>query len=531
MNNKKSDNRGDCAVVYARYSSHGQTEQSIEGQLAAAHTYAEAKGYTIVHEYIDRAMTGRNDNRDEFQRMLSDTAKKQFQVIILWKVDRFGRNREEITFNKYRCKKNGVRVEYVAESVPDSPEGVILESVLEGMAEYYSLQLSQNVRRGLYESAKKHHVIGGHVSLGYNMGPDKEYVIDPDTAPTVKLIFDMYAAGSTVTEVIAYLNEHGYRTKAGKPFTRNSLSVVLKNEKYIGIYEYKDLIRDEDAVPAIVDKDIFYKVQDMLKVNRRAPSHKWSYTDYILSDKLFCGCCGSSMVGESGIGKMGVKYSYYMCVKRRKGGSCKKKTVRAEWIENLVMEQIQKILQDDELLEFIAENTWQFYLEQDADQEQLRILQKQLGDVEKGIGNLVRSIEAGIFNDAIKSRMEELDAQKTALKKAMADKELARGFRLTKDHILFFLEQLKNMDYKDRECQRRLVDTFVNSIFVYDDYFKITFNFGGDSNTITLKDLKGAEAGEGFVRCVSVPAFTRTYKLTFMWFLNVFAVDVKIPES
>lgn len=531
MNNKKSDNRGDCAVVYARYSSHGQTEQSIEGQLAAAHTYAEAKGYTIVHEYIDRAMTGRNDNRDEFQRMLSDTAKKQFQVIILWKVDRFGRNREEITFNKYRCKKNGVRVEYVAESVPDSPEGVILESVLEGMAEYYSLQLSQNVRRGLYESAKKHHVIGGHVPLGYNMGPDKEYVIDPDTAPTVKLIFDMYAAGSTVTEVIAYLNEHGYRTKAGKPFTRNSLSVVLKNEKYIGIYEYKDLIRDEDAVPAIVDKDIFYKVQDMLKVNRRAPSHKWSYTDYILSDKLFCGCCGSSMVGESGIGKMGVKYSYYMCVKRRKDGSCKKKTVRAEWIENLVLEQIQKILQDDELLEFIAENTWQFYLEQDADQEQLRILQKQLGDVEKGIGNLVRSIEAGIFNDAIKSRMEELDAQKTALKRAMADKELARGFRLTKEHILTFLERMKKLDYKDRQCQRRLVDTFVNSIFVYDDYFKITFNFGGDSNTITLKDLKDVEAGEGFVRCVSVPALARTYKLNIIWFLNVFAVDVKIPES
>ena len=297
MKNKKVYNRGENAVIYARYSSHGQTEQSIEGQLAAGHTYADAKGYNVVHEYIDRAMTGRNDDRDDFQQMLSDTSKNLFTVIITWKVDRFGRNREEITFNKYRCKKNGVRVEYVAENVPDAPEGVILESVLEGMAEYYSLQLSQNVRRGLYESAKKHHVVGGHVPLGYNMGPNKEYVIDPDTAPTVKLIFDMYAAGSTVTEVIAYLNENGYRTKAGKPFTRNSLSVVLKNKKYIGIYEYKDLVYDEDAIPAIVDKDVFYKVQDMLKVNRRAPSHKWSYTDYILSDKLFCGCCGSGMVG------------------------------------------------------------------------------------------------------------------------------------------------------------------------------------------------------------------------------------------
>lgn len=518
------------AVVYARYSSHGQTEQSIEGQLAAAKTYAEAKGYTIVHEYIDRAMTGRNDNRDEFQRMLSDTAKKQFQVIIVWKVDRFGRNREEITFNKYRCKKNGVRVEYVAENVPDSAEGVILESVLEGMAEYYSLQLSQNVKRGLMESAKKHHVIGGHLPLGYNMGPDKTFVVDPKTAPTVKLIFDMYAAGSTVTEVIAYLNENGYRTKAGKPFTRNSLSVVLKNEKYIGIYEYKDIIRDEDAVPAIVDKEVFYKVQEMLKINRRMPSHKWSYTDYLLTDKIFCGHCGAGMVGESGFGKMGVKYSYYMCTKRRKEKSCKKKPVRADWIEGLVLEQIQKLVQNEEMIEFIAENTWQYYLEQDADQEQIRILQEQLTDVEKGIGNLVRSIEAGIFNDMIKSRMDELEAQRTALKKALADKELARGFKLTKDHILFFLEKFKELDFKDRDCQKRLVDTFVNAIFVYDDHIKLTFNFSDNpGNTVTLADLDKAESGVGFVRCVLCPAQARTSELT--WFGKVFMLNVKIPEK
>lgn len=161
------DKSGKNAVVYARYSSHSQNEQSIDGQLAAARAYAEARGYTIIHEYIDRAMTGRNDNRDEFQQMLSDCAKKQFQVIIVWKVDRFGRNREEITFNKYRAKKHGVRVEYVAENLPDSPEGVILESVLEGMAEYYSLQLSQNIRRGYRENAKRCKYAGGRIPLGY----------------------------------------------------------------------------------------------------------------------------------------------------------------------------------------------------------------------------------------------------------------------------------------------------------------------------------------------------------------------------
>ena len=172
-----SSNIENLAVVYARYSSAGQKEQSIDGQLAAAYKYAEAKGYQIVHEYIDRAMTGRNDDRDDFQRMLSDTGKHQFSVIIVWKVDRFGRNREEITFNKYRCKKNGVRVEYVAENMPEGPESVILEAVLEGMAEYYSLQLSQNVKRGLLENAKHHKAVSGTPPLGYKLTEDKHFEV------------------------------------------------------------------------------------------------------------------------------------------------------------------------------------------------------------------------------------------------------------------------------------------------------------------------------------------------------------------
>lgn len=112
------------AVVYARYSSHKQGEQSIEGQIAAAYQYAGEHGYTIIHEYIDRAQTGRNDDREQFQQMLKDTAKRQFEVIIIWKIDRFGRNREEIAFNKYRCKKNGVKVLYTAESIPDTPKAL-----------------------------------------------------------------------------------------------------------------------------------------------------------------------------------------------------------------------------------------------------------------------------------------------------------------------------------------------------------------------------------------------------------------------
>ena len=193
-------NTPEKAVVYARYSSHSQGEQSIEGQLAAAKKYAADKNYTIIREYVDRAMTGRNDNREAFQKMLADCAKHQFSVIIVWKVDRFGRNREEITINKYRAKKHGVRVEYIAESLGSGPESVILESVLEGMAEYYSLQLSQNIARGRRESAKKHQVLGP-LPLGYTTGEDRLFVVDPETAPIVRRIFADYVSGKTMAEI------------------------------------------------------------------------------------------------------------------------------------------------------------------------------------------------------------------------------------------------------------------------------------------------------------------------------------------
>ena len=312
---KKARGEPILAAIYARYSSHSQTEQSIEGQLAAAHAYAESHGYTVVHEYCDRAQTGRNDNRDAFQQMLSDTDKHQFDVIITWKVDRIGRNREDIAFNKHRCKKNGIRIEYVAENLPDSAESVILESVLEGMAEYYSLQLSTNIRRGQLESARKLQCIGGTRPLGYDVDREtKRFIINPQTAPIVKQIFEKYAEGSTETEIITWLNEQGIRTTKKKPFSKSSLATLLHNEKYIGVYVYKDIVRVEDGVPAIVDKELFDKVQELMKVNRRAPSHTWTHQDYILTDRLFCGKCGSPMVGESGFSHTGAKHSYYSCV-------------------------------------------------------------------------------------------------------------------------------------------------------------------------------------------------------------------------
>ncbi len=506
---KKAKGEPILAVIYARYSSHSQTEQSIEGQLAAAHAYARGHGYTVVREYCDRAQTGRNDNRDAFQQMLSDTDKHQFDVIITWKVDRIGRNREDIAFNKHRCKKNGVRIEYVAENLPDSAESVILESVLEGMAEYYSLQLSTNIRRGQLESARKLQCVGGTRPLGYDVDKEtKRYIIDEKTAPVVRQIFEKYAKGATEVEIIRWLNDQGIRTTKKKPFTKSSLATLLHNEKYIGVYTYGDLVRVEDGMPAIVDRETFDKVQELMKVNRRAPSHTWTHQEYILTDKLFCGKCGSPMVGESGFSKTGAKHCYYSCTGKRKKRTCDKRPVRQDRIEGEVLKATREMLADEELLDWIADQTYNYYLSVNGREEEKTILQKELAGVDTSIDRLVSAIEAGAFNDRIKSRLDALNEQKAQITASIADLELASGFRLTRDHIAFFLRQFRDADLEDRACQKRLIQTFVNSVFVFDDRIEIVYNYTEGNNTVTLDILTAETDGGEFVHsteCSTIP--------------------------
>lgn len=521
------------AIAYYRYSSHRQGEQSIEGQRDEAVKWATANGYTIVKEYADRAMTGTNDDRDQFQLMLRELERLRPAVLILWKVDRMGRNKEEIAFNKYRCKKNGVKVIYTAESIPDTPEGVILESVLEGMAEYYSLQLSQNIRRGQRVSASKCQSTGGNRPLGYRTGPDKRFEIDPEGAAIVRQIFDRYAAGETQAEIVDSLNAQGLRTLRGRPFNHNSLRTLLKNEKYIGVYSFKDEVRVEGGIPAIIDPETFQKVQKMLKINRRSPPHKWSKADYILTEKLFCGCCGSMMVGYSGTGKSGMRYNYYSCINRhgskRKTSSCTKKNIRQEWIEQLVIREIKLLLFDDDLLRFIADNTYQYYLESNTDTSYTDALQANLQEVEKSLNNLLRAVEAGIFNDTTKKRMEELESQKRQIQASLTSAQLKTDLLLTKKHILFFLLNFREMDFENTDCQKRMIETFVNAVFVYDDQVRITFNYSGDNRTISLAEVDAAADIEMFTNQKMCSTIARRYEHFFV-VRNVFGLTIKLED-
>ena len=221
------------AVIYARYSSHNQTEQSIEGQLRDCYAYAERNGLTVIGEYIDRAISGTTDNRELFQRMIADAAKKQFQRILVWKLDRCARNRYDSAMYKHKLKQYGVKVISVMENVGEGDESILLEALLEASAEYYSLDLKKKIKRGIRESIIKGQYVGGPVPYGYIV-QDKKLCIHTEEAEHLRWMFAQYAKGTSAADIVAELNQKGIRSNKGVPFNVNTLSGLFKNRKYSG---------------------------------------------------------------------------------------------------------------------------------------------------------------------------------------------------------------------------------------------------------------------------------------------------------
>lgn len=172
-------------VIYARYSCDHQREESIEGQLRECNEYCKKHDIVIIKKYIDRALSAKTDNRPSFQQMIKDSSLKKFDCIIVWKIDRFARNRADTYKYKTILKNNGVNVISATEHISDSAEGIILESVLEGMAEYYSADLSQKVKRGMTENLLKGYFNGGSIPYGYKV-KDKKLIINDDEAIIIK---------------------------------------------------------------------------------------------------------------------------------------------------------------------------------------------------------------------------------------------------------------------------------------------------------------------------------------------------------
>ena len=481
------------AVIYARYSSDSQREASIEGQLRDCKDYAEKNGITVVGTYIDRAYSAKTDDRPDFQRMIKDSGKKIFDVVLVWKLDRFARNRFDAVNYKYQLEKNGVHLVSVMEPISQGPEGIMVESMLIGMAEYYSAELALKVARGERENALQCKYNGGVVPLGFTIGKeDRLYHIDPETAPIVQEIFTRYANGEPAEKIAASLNERGLRTRTGKPFVKNSFFQIFRNRRYIGEYRYKDIVTP-GGIPAIVDEDLFDRVQQRFEQNRIAHGRPAKEdVSYLLTTKLFCGKCGTLMGGESGTSHMGNTYYYYKCgnAKRHGKAHCDLKAIRKEPLERFVVDTAIKVIFNDEIIERLIDLVMEA---QQKENTRLPVLKDQLRDTEKRLANLLEAIEQGILTPTTKQRLDELEARKEALNTSILEEELKKPV-LTREWIRFWLEKFRKGDVGSTEHQRQIIDTFVNSVYVFDDRVVLNFNFTDDAKTVTREEVLGSSA-------------------------------------
>ena len=470
-------------VLYGRYSSHSQKDISIEQQFEKGYGLAQEYGIRIVDTYADRAVSGRTDKRKEFQRMMRDAAKGKFRYVIAWKSNRMGRNMLEALMNEAKLQELGVRVLYVEEDFDDTAAGRFAARSMMNVNQFYSENMAEDIKRGLYDNAANCMVANGHLPYGYKADDTLHYVIDEPKAAVIREIFTRVSCGEHFVDIMNSLNARGIKTSYGRDWGRSSFQKILSNERYRGIYIYGD-VRKEGGIPRIVSDELFFKVQEVITTKKNPQGRHRVNGDYLLTGKLFCGHCKSPMTGISGTGRTGKLHYYYVCQKRRVEKTCDKKNVRRDEIETQVAQAIRDYALKDDVIEWIADSTIAYNERREAESK-VGILEDQLAETERGIKNIMTAIEKGIITDTTKDRLVELESERAAIKAKIA---VARAdiVVVSRDDIISGLEMFRDGDVHDKKYQARLFDTFLTAVYVYDDDLRIVFSFSGNKNTVNI---------------------------------------------
>lgn len=476
------------AVAYARYSSAGQRDVSIEQQLADIHSYADRNGYTIVCEYADHAKSGFKDAkaRTAFQQMMAAAASGRFDTVLAWKTDRFSRSREDAAKYKGQLKRLGVKVVFAMEPIPEGSAGVLLEGMLEATAEWYSRNLSENVTRGLNDNASRCLFNGGTRTLGYVRGADGHYAICEEEAAIVRRIFELYSSGYSAAMICKELNGQGLTNVLGKPFAVGSVLRIISNERYIGVYTWND-IRKENGMPSIIDRKTFEEAQRMKgKTSRHIEQ---GAVDYLLTGKAFCGHCGAAMIGDSGTSRTGNRYFYYTCQAHKARKGCDKKSLKKEYLESLVVDFIlDNVLQDPEI-ERIADAVMKAQAEA-IKTSPLPAMESELAETSKKIDNINDAIANGIWSSTTVVKLKELEAAADNLRTAIKSLKYSQDQLLDKNRVMFFLHRFTKGNREDPDFQRYIIQTFVNAVYVFDDHLKLVINNVEGNQRIPLESIE-----------------------------------------
>lgn len=462
-------------VIYARYSSHSQNEQTIETQIDECQKYARKNGIAIVGTYIDKALTATKDTRTNFLKLIRDSKKQtpRFDYVICYKFDRYARNASDDF--KYRgiLAENNVEILSVMEQLPDGASGKFLRNVIAAYNGFYSDNLSENITLGMAKNAEKHYTTGS-LPLGLK-SKNKRIVIDEKQAEAVKFIFKSYLEDKTNVEIANTLNSRGYKTKQGGEFNKNSFHTILRNKRYIGTYTFKG-DEDPESIPRILDDDTFYMVQEKLVRNGEIPakSKAGAKVEYLLTGYLKCGKCKKLMTGYGGTSKTGKMHRYYRCngVKEK---MCDKENAKKEWIEDFVVAQCRNILTDDNIKK-ISEEV--IKATNAGNIELINSLNKQLKKEEKIKNNLFDTLKLCEDDDIRREIIAEISQSNKNIEdfRERLEKEKNNTFDLTEEEIIFFLNGLRDGDVNDIQYRRLLIHVFVHEIYLYDDKIKFFFN-------------------------------------------------------
>lgn len=493
-------------VIYARFSSHGQNEQSIESQIRTCKEFADSKGYNVIGIYSDKAKTGTNDKRPDFQRMMKDAQSGTFRYIIVYMMDRFSRNRRDsIMYKEMLKEKYGIKVLSALEPISDDEGGEFYEMFLEWNAEKYSKRLSKRIRDGIDTSVKNGTYCGGKLMYGYKLidtektgkkGIIHKVEINEEEAEVVRFIFESYANGIPKKKIAEALNVKGHRFN-GKKFTFRMFEHWLVNEKYTGEFTFGGRVCT-NVYPQIIDKTLFKKVQDKLNEKRYVSGgENTAKVPYLLAGKLYCGHCGTKMIADGGTSKKGVKYYYYAC-KKKKADECNKRRERKDLLEQYVVSRVVDFLSDKAIMETIAEDVLAYY-DKRTDESNLKSINAKIAAIQADVERLTDTFimaKSVLLQNSIEKKMTDYEVLLNDLYTQKVKLEMERGYKLTKQDILEFVENALKSGNMDFEFQKRIIDILVSKVIVYDGHTVVLFNIRGGKNVITedisVEDVQNA---------------------------------------
>ena len=498
-------------ALYARFSSDNQRTESIDAQIRAMKKYCQHEHWQIVATYVDEAKSATTDDRPQFQQMIADSGKGLFSILLVHKLDRFSRDRYDSAIYKKRLKNNNVRLCSVLEHIDDSPESVLMESLLEGLSNFYVLNLSREVKKGLAENALKGKSTGGCAPIGFDFDENNHLVINEYEAEAVRAIFQMYADGLSYTDILNYLYEHGYKTKRGTPFLKKSLVTILANEKYTGVYVYnqavprklknpaykgkkkpeEEIIRVPGACPAIVSKELFDKVQKRRQRNRERQGSFYSKELYLVSGKVVCGICGRVYQGNLRYSsKSHARFASYRCETHK--ARCGNKEMNKDYLDAYIIDLLRnKVFNKRSLKKHIdACNRYIGQFNEGYD-EKYAAVQANLDEVTDSLANITAAIERGIITNSLIQRADDLESQRTALLIQMSAMHQYNPLDYADyEHLIDDFHSIPH----NSEKFRALIQQFILRITVYPYHMETTLNLGfgiTDSLTETIEIRRG----------------------------------------